>query len=214
MPRIFPLPAALAAVIACGVVHGLWTDRWASAEEPAALAVRLASVPLVLGDWQGEDLEQTSRPPREVAAHLFRRYVHRPSGEEVTVALIAGRPGPVSIHTPDACYGARGYEVSTATKFTPAEPSAPAAVFWTAQFLKARPSGRSQLRIFWSWSAGDGWQVPDNPRIAFAGRHLLYKLYLIREAGSPEKAAGADDPGAGLMRLLLPALQKSLFPET
>lgn len=214
MPRILPIPTALTAVVVCGVVHGLWTDRWASAEEPAALAARLDSIPLEIGDWRGEALEQNARPVREVMGHLYRRYVNRRSGDTVTVALVGGRPGPVSVHTPDACYGAHGYEVSTRTKYVlPQEGTKPGAEFWTAQFLKTRAAGRTQLRIFWAWSAEGDWDIPDNPRVAYARRPLLYKFYLIREMSTPDQPLAPDDPCLDVMRLLLPELQKSLFAE-
>ena len=53
---IYPV-TALIAVLASGVVHGLLTDRWQAAPEPAARAARLELVPFVLGDWVGQDID-------------------------------------------------------------------------------------------------------------------------------------------------------------
>ena len=43
MLRTIPVVLGVVAMIACGVVHGFWTDRWVPAKEPkeaAALSVK------------------------------------------------------------------------------------------------------------------------------------------------------------------------------
>src|SRR5947209_18409507 len=104
MARICPFLTAVAALVACGVVHGLWTDRWARAPEPAAAAARLDALPLTLGDWDGEALPVEPGSLGAVSGYLYRQYVNRRNGDEVSVFLVCGRPGPVAIHTPDVCY--------------------------------------------------------------------------------------------------------------
>jgi hypothetical protein len=63
---------ALAAVIAAGIVHGVWTDRWGTPLEPTALAARLDQLPLVLGEWQGQDLDYDRKELGPVAGSLYR----------------------------------------------------------------------------------------------------------------------------------------------
>src|SRR6202158_5618529 len=107
---IYPI-AALVAVMASGVVHGLMTDRWQVSLEPAERAARLELVPFALGDWVGQDIETDLRQVGPVAGFLHRRYLNRQTGIGVTVFIVCGRPGPVCIHTPDVCYRASGYEI-------------------------------------------------------------------------------------------------------
>src|SRR5262249_27541265 len=148
-------------------------------------AARLAQVPEELGDWQGQALETVSQPAG-VAGCLQRRYVHRTTGSTVTVFLVCGRPGPVAIHPPDACYRASGFQVGTPQKFQAAVDSLSApAEFRVAQMLKTKASDQTQLRIFWSWSATGAWLVPEDPRLPFARYPALFKIYLIRELASP-----------------------------
>jgi hypothetical protein len=214
MRRIISLTTIVTALVACGLVHGLWTDRWVSAHDVTDQAARMNRVTLALGDWQGQELDITRQPNKEIAGHLYRRYINRRSGETVTVALVAGRPGPVAIHTPDACYAASGYQVGTPVKqFVRSELPGRAAEFWTAPFVRTRAADRSQLRIFWSWSATGAWTVPSTPRVAFARYPVLYKLYVIREVADPDQPV-AEDPCLDLLRVLLPDLHKSLFAES
>src|SRR5438067_10570351 len=103
--RTLPILAAIAVVVPCGVVSGLWTDRWGVSAEPAASAAKLAGLPLTVGVWEGEALaaESGGRGPAGVAGQLVRRYRNRLNGDVVSVLLVCGRPGPVSVHTPDVC---------------------------------------------------------------------------------------------------------------
>src|SRR5262245_19987490 len=128
MKRYLPLTVA-ALVACCGIVHGLWTDRWSFSDEPGASAAKLEQVPLTLGDWQGQPADQDARPPAGVVGYLCRRYSHARSGAVVTVVVVTARPGPACIHTPDACYIASGYKLTTPSKYVlRAEPPAE---FWT-----------------------------------------------------------------------------------
>ncbi|HKM53919.1 MAG TPA: exosortase-associated EpsI family protein, partial [Isosphaeraceae bacterium] len=169
MRRIYPALTALVAVILCGTVHGLWINRWGTFKEPGVSAARLAQVPLSLEDWEGQEIKVERRPGTEMAGELHRRYVHRRTGMVVSVYVVCDRPGPVSIHTPDVCYEASGYEVqSPVTVAPPLGSDAPAAQFRTARFRKKTAADPTFLRIFWSWNAAGAWEVPDDPRWAFA----------------------------------------------
>jgi hypothetical protein len=213
MTRILVGATAMAAVLLTGLVHGYWTERWASRQGPsAAAAARMDALSNVLGQWEGEPMDAAPRQTDGITGHVYRRYVHRQNGHSVAVALFCGRSGPVSIHTPDVCYAGSGYDVGTPSRHTIAgRAGAPPADFKTAQFFKTSATDRSQLRIFWSWNATGAWTVPDNPRFAFAHRPFLYKLYVIREmTESTESLEG--EPCRELMELLVPELQRCLFP--
>jgi len=108
---------ALVALTACGVVHGLWTDRWSEKLDPAAAASRFDSFPMTIGNWEGEALIASPGELQGLSGYLARRYVNRDTGDAVTVALMCGRPRVVSIHSPDVCYAGNGYAVTTPGKF-------------------------------------------------------------------------------------------------
>src|SRR4051794_25685739 len=97
MSRCVPLLTVLTVVVLSGIVHGLWTDRWVPGEEPERAAARLADVPLTLGDWDGRagQLDARHVEVAELSGYLLREYVHRRTGNVVSVLLVCGRPGPV-----------------------------------------------------------------------------------------------------------------------
>src|SRR6516164_3309394 len=168
MTRILPIATGLVALIACGVVHGLWTDRWLPKPDPAAAAARFDGLPMTVGNWEGEALEVSPRELQGLSGYLARRYVNRDTGDVVTLALMCGRPRVVSVHSPDVCYAASGYEVTAPTKLSPAGLAAPAEL-WTTEMVRTRAAEQTRLRVFYAWNATGEWQAPDNQRVAYAG---------------------------------------------
>lgn len=206
MMRLLAVLAASLLILAGGYVHGLWTDRWSPAQEPAAAVARYADIPLTIGDWQGESIGDGSTRPADAAGDMQRRYQNPRTGQTVMVALVGGRPGPVSIHTPDACYGASGFVVGT-----PARVSGPgeSGEFWTTDAVRARATEETRLRLFWAWNAGMGWVAPDNPRHQFARFRVLHKLYVLRELPEPDTVK--DEPCLAFLKVFLPELDRTLF---
>ncbi|MBI1832744.1 MAG: exosortase-associated EpsI family protein, partial [Planctomycetes bacterium] len=111
MHRIMLITAACAILIASGVVHGVWTDRWSDQSDLADAAKRLDRLPMTLGAWHGMDVEMDKDPNTDLAGMIARRYVHAKTGKAVTLFLACGRSGPVCTHTPDVCYAGSGYDV-------------------------------------------------------------------------------------------------------
>lgn len=117
MTRLIPALTASALVIVCGVVHGFWTDRWQGQPvETADAAARMDALPLEIGDWSGAVLEVKQPRAGDVAGTIQRRYQNLRTGEEVSVYMVCGRPGPVSIHTPEVCYAASGFVVGAKSR--------------------------------------------------------------------------------------------------
>jgi hypothetical protein len=199
---------AVGMVAACGLVHGYWTDRWYPPDDVRQAAGRLEKLPLVLGDWDGHAVEtKPGSVDPLLAGHMQRRYVNRVTGESVSIALVVGRPGPVSIHTPDVCYTASGYTVSNRSS---AKVAGGDAEFLCMDAVRARAAEESRLRLYWAWNAGNGWVTSHDPRLAFAGNRVLFKLYVMRDLitlGEPSR----EDPCLTFMQTLLPALGESLF---
>jgi hypothetical protein len=212
MTRILPTVAALALVVASGVVHGLATHRWSTPPDLQGAADRLGGIPLAVGDWEGRALEANPRDlvAAGVSGGIMRRYVNRRDGRTVTVLLVCGRPGPVSVHTPDICYEAAGYQVVGAPAKSAVSGARPAE-FLTAIFSKPGPAVADHLRIYWGWNGAGRWAAPEYPRLAFASRPVLYKLYAIAPATGPTEAAGGD-PAAEFLRGFLPRVDEALFP--
>lgn len=204
--RLWPFLTAGCILVAAAAAHGLRTDRWGASPDVKAAADRLDTLPLRIGDWEGEAV---AIPPGHLAASnaagiTTRRYTHRYTRAEVTAMVVCGRPGPVAVHTPDVCYQGAGFVPGPAQ----AQPLLDGSSAWVADFKKGGPEPVA-LRIRWAWNDGRGWTASGSPRTEFARSKVLYKLYLVRpvpHGGDP------TPPELDLAKELLPALQAVIAP--
>jgi len=215
MLRTVLVVAGLLLVAFNGFVHGVWTQRWSGLTEAEVQAAsdRLPNVPLKLASWDGHpvEIDAATLPEEMVGRNVTIRYVHRVSGHTVVVYLACGRPGALEVHTPLDCYPANGYNtVLRETRASiPGETGPPQAEFWTATFSQAQAPVPIHLRVFWSWKAAKGWQVPDNPGRAFRAAPFLYKCYAIRPLTTPEEPLEGD-PCVDLLKELIPGMDEAL----
>jgi hypothetical protein len=203
---------ASAALIAAGLVHGFWTDRWSPATETREAAELLPTLPLDIGDWRGKDLEVKAGPTAGVAGCLQRSYFNAHRGVTVVVALMCGRPGPVATHTPEVCYGANGYDVGEKKSVSIDGGDVPGK-FWKSDAVRTRAAEETKVRLYWAWNGGAGWVASHDARIEFP-RHqypVLHKLYVLREISGPGDASTKDEPCEAFLHVLLPAMQQKLF---
>jgi hypothetical protein len=210
MRRSLPLAAAILLLALSGVAQGLWTGRWGLLPDLTQAASRCGDVVMTLGDWEGEPAKMNERElaAAEVVGYASRHYINRRTGQSVTVLLICGRPGPLSVHTPDICYAGAGYGVVGSPENYRLSPGGQDAELRTARFQKPGVAP-DPLRIFWAWSARGPWQAPENPRLTFARSAVLYKLYVIRRMGNTDEPLG-NDPCIDFLGVLLPELQRCL----
>jgi hypothetical protein len=216
--RLQQIPVWIGAVIllVAGAVHGNWTNRWSLSRELEKSQTNLPKLPMVLGDWKGEDavmddMRKAQLVQGEIVGHVMRRYVNRRTGDAVSLLVVSGRPGPISTHTPETCYGGEGYELKgpQTPYFMQLGPNEKA-TFWKGDFAKPNSVTRQGLRIFWSWSPDGKWQASTNPRVQFAPYRALYKVYVVNEgmmSGEPR----ADQVGPQFLELLMPMLQQTIF---
>lgn len=209
--KIWPVLAAGCVLIAAAAAHGLRTDRWGASPDLAAAAARLDSLPLKVGDWDGVSVDL---PPEQVKAAraagiIARRYTNRYTQAEVTVLILCGRPGPISIHTPDVCYQGAGFVMGP----NRAEPLADGHTAWVADFKKVGPQPVT-LRIRWAWCTGQSWVASGSPRMEFARAPVLYKMYVVRSVPAGDKSDKQPDNELELsfVNEFLPALQTALSP--
>ncbi len=212
---LFAVTASIA-FLATGLVHGYWTDRWTVNEETRAAAERLDTIPLHVGDWDGEEIEvKPGQAAPGVAGCIQRRYVNRNLGVTVVVALVNGRPGPVATHTPEVCYGASGYQVG-ARKPVRLDRHETSAQFWTSDATRTRVTEVTKIRIYWGWNGGQGWVASADARNEFPRYRypILHKLYVIRDLNDTSTSlSGKEEPCEAFLQALLPELEKALYPQ-
>lgn len=210
---IGPVAAGLLLVLATGLVHGLWSNRWGDNADLETAAARLHDIPLDIEGWSGS--EQKIDPERlaqaEAAGCLARSYAGDTDEKRLSVVLLCGRFGPLAVHTPEVCYGGAGYEMlgSPARSVVPLDDGSSAEV-WTARFHKPADPSASPLRVVWAWSAGKGWLAPRSPRWTFRREPVLFKFYLAREMPRMDDPAEGD-PCFTFLRAWLPRVDEALF---
>ncbi len=218
MKRSAPLLAAFLILLGAGLLHALWTDRWGLSPARAAAVQALDTVPLVLGPWDGRSLTLTSDELAiaEADGYVMREYVNRATADRVTLIIVCGRPGAVSVHPPEVCYRGAGYDQAGASvRYThPAVPPATQAEFRVVDFRKSAAAAPAQLRVYYTWGQQGAWAAPERPRLAYAltlkRDPVLFKMYVVR-ARTGESTAVDKDPCVDFLQQLLPALQESLF---
>jgi hypothetical protein len=210
MPPRYAIALSVLLLAVCGYVHGRWTDRWQKSTALEEAVARVVLVPLVIDDWHGEAVEADARSFAQAGAQSYwmRVYKHVRTRQSAMAILMCGRAGHMAVHTPEICYGGAGYELYDRPSVTPvrAESGTELGKMFTARFTKAAGLG-SDLRLYWGWNPGDGWQAPRSPRWEFRGRPYLYKLYVSHD----QAAAQNRDASAELLGTLLPALEKTLL---
>lgn len=208
-----PLLLVIVVVVAAGVVHGVQTDRWRPSPQLEHALGRLPQVPMTVGDWRGEDVpyEANDMARAGIQGCVFRNFRNPRTRESVSVLLVCGRGGPISVHTPDVCYAGAGYRQLTDASVKEVERENRKDTFRVARFGKPGVVP-TQLEIYWGWSRdGQSWEAPDNPRTALARSPALYKLYVVRQfvAGSRDENA---DSCQEFLRRALPEFGVALAP--
>jgi hypothetical protein len=211
--RYLPTIIVFAVVLAGGLVSGLWTGRWGSSADLDGLDARLAAVPATVGGWTGRELEMSPQERSVAQANgvLFRRYVDSRTGRAVTLMVVAGRPGPISLHPPEVCFRGAGYEqVGTQSHLDVAGPAG--GQFWAGRFQKSAAAS-DVVRVIYGWTATGGWAAPEpqNARFVFARSPVLFKMYAVRELTRPDEPLEGD-PAVEFMRGLLPQFRAAVFP--
>ena len=205
---------AVGILLAAGVVHGRWTGRWVASRDLEAAVARLEAVPDRIGEWTGRPFDLDSRQIERagIAGYVARRFEAK-GRDPLTVLLVCGPPGPISVHTPEVCYRGAGYEPEA---FPVASDVAYGASGKKARLLEVvyrKPSaaGPSALRVAWTFRGNSPWDSPTNPRLSYATQKSLYKLYLIQDLAPGDESRG-QAAVEDFARVLLPALDVAFIP--
>ncbi|MHC4402530.1 MAG: exosortase-associated EpsI family protein [Planctomycetota bacterium] len=190
-----------------GYIQGRMSNRWGPPADMLAAAKKLEEVPTKIGDWRVVREKELDEPVVEVlqcAGYLARDYQKIGTERIVTVAVLLGPAGPISVHTPDVCYSSQHYTPTTdPSRVSVAVSGGRAREFWHQTFEDRRD--RTKLSVYHGWNAGDGWAAPGQPRFTYADRPLLYKIQTAAEIES-----NATDPTEEFLEEFLPAAEPCL----
>lgn len=153
--------------------------------DPATLqsaAARLDQLPQVIGLWTSTpgQIDERERRVAEIVGAVRRDYRHSQTGYTVTLTILSGASGPMSVHPPTACFEGVGYTLSSSPRaVTITDRSGNTVTLNRASFLQSDASFAETVRVFWGWSTDGQWDAPANPRLAWRGEPSLYKLYVV-----------------------------------
>jgi hypothetical protein len=210
---LLPSVVFVALVLAAGVGQGLQNERWRPSADVEAAALRLENVPVTFGNWRSEPVPLADDLTHiGIQGYSSKRYLNNVTGDVVTVLIVCGRPGPISVHTPDVCYGTAGYTAAgdLHLKEIPIAGRKGLSV-WAQPFKRPATQSASNIEVNWAWLAGNEWVAPENSRLSFAGYSALYKLYVVRDLPAMA-SSNKRDSSALFMSEFLPALEKVLAP--
>jgi len=220
--RYLPILLGVLLIVGLTIQEIRMTDRLAGTNVDAeARAELLSTVPKDFGDWHGEDkaVDATVQKVAGAIGAVSRDYHNSRTGERVDLWLIVGHSRDVAFHTPDVCYRgsgfeARGKENSLYPLVMQGMPDTP---MWTNTFFKEDVSGRSLLRVFWTWynpesAENEGkivWEAPSNARFHFGNSRALYKMYFTSEMRDPMETA-EQSSALRFAKDFLPEVNKAL----
>jgi hypothetical protein len=210
-PRMQTFLASLGILCVSGVACHLLAKDSAELDRAAA---RVGLVPGVVGDWKAQDepVEEQAFEQTGAKSYWMRTYVNQKTQEGILVILMCGRPGKMSVHTPEVCYRGAGFEIREEPSACAIKSDKAKDVLWTSQFAK-KGLMPTQLRLYWAWNSRGDWQASPSPRWQFRGEPFLYKLYVSREFGAEPRVASHADPAAEFLRQFLPVLKETLFAD-
>ena len=210
---IFGTLVLAGATLLGGVIQGRMSRRWGGSSEFPKLTDRLKKLPTDVGPWRmraPQPLSPAAEAVLECAGYVGRQYENRQTGEVVTMAVLLGPAGPISVHTPDVCYAGQEFTVHRAPERTAfGGDEARRDELWRTTLRSTRLDA-GYLRVYYGWSSGGAWSAPADARFAFAGRPYLYKIQVAGALPSPgdEKAL---DPAFSFLKELLPVLKQHLI---
>jgi hypothetical protein len=216
LSRVFPyflLLGSLGLTIAGGLYHGNLTQRWGTRPELSSLAQQLTSLPESIGPWQLRESYPLAEPTRDIlrcSGYLNRHYVHDETGDSVSVAVMLGPAGPISVHTPEVCYSSRDFKQrDTRQSVTVRAPQQDSSEFWRVTF-DSTGLEKTILRTYYAWTFDGTWSAAENPRMFYAGQPYLLKIQLA--AMLPTNAdLTKDDPCERFLADFVPALRHHVF---
>jgi len=197
--------AGIGLIMAAGIVYGRYSHRWGPTPDLLSAARSLESLPSQVGEWQlqsEEEIGSSTIRMLECTGYVNRRYVSSRSGDTVVLAILAGPPGPIAVHTPEICYSSRNYKIADGReairlKGAGSRPH----TFWNTTFESKNAFGE-RLSVFYAWSDGEEWAASRSPRYEFAASPQLFKLQLAGLRAGPDGSEG-NDPSARFLKALL-----------
>jgi hypothetical protein len=188
-----------------GILRGQLSGRWGVAQDAMVANSVIESLPKEFAEWKLVEEGKMSDvvvQTLQCSQYALRTY-RNSSGEQVTVAVLAGPPGPISVHTPEICYSSREFtiiqdRVSSSFKTPQGNHD-----FWQLE-LQSKDVDAMKMNVYYAWTDGKLWHSSQSPRIQYAGSPFLFKLQLASPYVNNDEDGNVTDPGSRFLGEFLP----------
>ena len=213
MPQPTVIVASVGLLLAVGVASVFTLPAGAEAAQKAQ--ARLDAVPFDLSPWVGADVPHTEKFTKymkvaQADAYINRFYTHATTKRVIAVSILYGNQSDMCAHDPTTCYAGSGYAASGSAVRTDFPTAASA--LWLGRYEKAEPTPEV-LDVCWGFTADGAWDAPETPRMTFAGRSMLYKLYAQIAVPVGVARRDGDNPLTEFLSAFLPKLRVALTAE-
>lgn len=208
--KIFFFGLAIALSALAGIYHGQRTDRWGLQPEAIEAQKKCADLPEEIGRWRlVKNVELEKDVLQVLNCHAYRNAVYRDAetGRQLTVCLLVGPPGEISVHTPEICYSQQDYEITRERVRQDLRIDGSDHSFWVLD-LKSRQATGVTLRSAYAWSEGTKWIADDNPRYKFGAYSHLYKIQIA----GPGNDADDFDYCKNFLEEIVPSINRMFVP--
>jgi hypothetical protein len=144
---------------------------------------------------------------------INRQYLDQTTGQTVSVFVVLGPAGPVSVHTPDVCYSSVHYQVLGPRQAVEVRDAAGGQTEFWAVTLESTRIDKSLLRVHYAWSPDGRWTAPQNPRFSCAGLPYLLKVQVAASLPAGTDLA-QDDPCQSFLEDFVPVFIQHVFAST
>lgn len=208
------LVVMLIGTLAAGVMHNSMPNYSIDLPERSIAEKKLrGSLPEQVGNWKGKsaEIEKDVTDMLQCRAYIKGVYEHIQTGARVSVVVLLGPPGPISVHTPEVCYESQDYEVDgKTTQIEIEDVKKTKHSLWQVD-IKATRSDANDQRVFYGWTTGGSWEAP-NPkwaRFTYGGAPYLYKIQM---AGPNSRVPeGQVDPNLDFLKEFLAECQTRII---
>jgi hypothetical protein len=179
----------VALTISSGVIQGRAIQRW-SVPDPGTF-LDLTRIPTSFGDWklvQEQSVSDGVLKTLKAESSVFRIYKND-AEQFISMAVIAGPCGPVSVHIPEICYSSQEY-TQVADRVRMKVDTATGDEYWSLAFLTKNVDA-APMTVCYAWSDGGNWEAPDFARKYFAGKRRLFKVQLAAPSAATDGTSGA-----------------------
>ncbi|CAN5368465.1 hypothetical protein BH11PLA2_BH11PLA2_23740 [soil metagenome] len=183
-------------LVALGVSDAVRASRLTALQNDGSIQTKLDTIPMNFSGWTGEAIPVTeAQVKRSTAIARFQRVYTRGGNKpaQVTVLLLAGVSGELGAHDPERCFGGVGYKANGIRNRKYSIDEGVTHSLWSLRLdTETLPAG--SIEVAWGWTAEGHWQASEDARFEFAGRNLLYKLYVTRRLPSSDAKTNEPDP--------------------